>query len=407
MDLRADRAWMGVDTTATPVVKPEPGELGELVRDLCSARRHWMPSGLGNHLHWGPSVSVETTTLSMARCNRLLEHAVSDFTVTVEAGLPLQVLQQELGRTGQWLAVDPPPGEGDSSIGGLVARGISGGLQHRYPGIRDQLIGLSLWRADGVAAKAGGRVVKNVAGYDLMRLFSGSWGSLGLMQTLTLRTYPLPPARCWALVQGPFAELARLRAALLRSSLTPERVDWWSESLARRHRCSDGGAGPLLCIGLASIASQALDDQLAALSRLAPSCLRLEAAEQDPSGSAAAWQPERGGWLLRLGCPGADPVALLDPASGDPHGLTGGELCWGAATGLADLRLAASVRPAAVADLRRRCRAAGGFLVVLQAPDQAAREAVPSTPPDAVSLAIKAAFDPLKLLSPGRLPGGP
>ncbi len=81
------------------------------------------------------------------------------------------------------------------SIGGLVARGLAGGYRQRYLGVRDQLIGIALLRADGTAARAGGKVVKNVAGYDLMRPLCGSWGSLGLITAVTLRTQPIPPQR--------------------------------------------------------------------------------------------------------------------------------------------------------------------------------------------------------------------
>ena len=147
--------------------------------------------------------------LSCARLDRIVEHTPGDFTLTVQAGAPLAAVQEALAPHRQWLALDPPWGEADSSIGGLVARGLAGGYRQRYLGVRDQLIGVRLLRADGVAAQAGGRVVKNVAGYDLMRLLTGSWGSLGLITELTLRTLPLPPHRSGLLVQGPPEALAR------------------------------------------------------------------------------------------------------------------------------------------------------------------------------------------------------
>ena len=121
----------------------------------------------------------------------MIDHAVDDLTITVEAGLPLNTLQELLAEQGQWLPVDWPRGGCAGSIGGLVARGLAGGLRQRHLAIRDQLIGIGLLRSDGIAAKAGGRVVKNVAGYDLMRLLCGSWGSLALITEVTLRLQPM------------------------------------------------------------------------------------------------------------------------------------------------------------------------------------------------------------------------
>ena len=187
------------------MICPEPSELQELVRQLHRQASPWLPAGQGSRLHWGPPVQPgpgesEPLVVSTVRLDRLLEHCVGDFTVTVQAGMPLQALQAELQRQGQWLAIDRPwgsgpGGEASGTVGGLVARGLAGGLRQRYLGVRDQLIGIGLLRADGTAARAGGRVVKNVAGYDLMRLFCGSWGSLGLITELTLRTLPVPPRR--------------------------------------------------------------------------------------------------------------------------------------------------------------------------------------------------------------------
>ena len=144
-------------------------------------------------------------------------------------------VQQLLASHGQWLSLDLPWGSGCSgSVGGLVARGLAGGYRQRYLGVRDQLIGLRLLRADGVAAHAGGKVVKNVAGYDLMRLFTGSWGSLGLITELTLRTMPLPPHRRGLTVQGPIPRLNELARWLLASNFVPERIDWWSDPWRQR-----------------------------------------------------------------------------------------------------------------------------------------------------------------------------
>ena len=102
-----------------PLLTPDRHELVELVRDLHSQASPWVPSGLGNHLHWGPQPQIESSVLSLRHHNQVLEHSTGDFTVTVEAGMPLNELQAVLAEREQWLPIDPPLA-GPSSIGGVV-----------------------------------------------------------------------------------------------------------------------------------------------------------------------------------------------------------------------------------------------------------------------------------------------
>ena len=210
------------------MITPEPSELQELVRELHRLATPWQPAGLGSRLSWGPPVAPGSSTVSCRQLRGIVEHSPGDFTVTVQAGTPLVELQEELAHHRQWLALDWPWGSGpggkaSGSLGGLVARGLAGGLRQRYLGVRDQLIGIGLLRADGTAARAGGKVVKNVAGYDLMRLFTGSWGSLGLITELTLRTFPHPPQRRGLLLQGDLSLLAA-RKGPLRLYVRPQAL---------------------------------------------------------------------------------------------------------------------------------------------------------------------------------------
>ncbi|MFM7651328.1 MAG: FAD-binding oxidoreductase [Synechococcus sp.] len=397
------------------MICPEPSELQELVRQLHRQASPWLPAGQGSRLHWGPPVQPgpgesEPLVLSTARLDRLLEHCVGDFTVTVQAGMPLQALQAELQRQGQWLAIDRPwgsgpDGEASGTVGGLVARGLAGGLRQRYLGVRDQLIGIGLLRADGTAARAGGKVVKNVAGYDLMRLFTGSWGSLGLITAITLRTQPRPPERRGLWISGDLKALEAISAAVLHSSLTPERLDWWSPAMAAPFSAMLAGtAGHGLLLVLSSISAGAVDDQVTAVRtladrwRLQPAAITSEAL--DPLVREAEARPDQD-WLLRLAVRPAEAAALLREQALEDQAViveagSGLGLLQGTATALPGYRVEA---------LRRHCNARGGFLTVLRQP---AGQSLPAWE-DAASRpmieAVKRSFDPLQQLARGRLPG--
>ncbi len=389
------------------MICPEPSALQELVRELHQQARPWLPAGSGSRLSWGSAVlpapgENEPLVVSTGGLNRLVEHCAGDFTVTVQAGLPLQTLQEELARAGQWLALDwpwgsGPNGESSGTVGGLVARGLAGGLRQRYLGVRDQLIGLELLRADGTTAKAGGKVVKNVAGYDLMRLFCGSWGSLGLITELTLRTYPLPRHRRGLVVQGPLDNLEQLRRRCLKAPLMPQRLDWWSAALA-------GHGQPALLLALASVSSAAITDQLSQHGEAA-AALGLEVQGLDADHLLELESQSRQGssaWLLQLGVkPASAAVLLADPA------LNGVACCLAAGPGLGLAWAEAADLPSyRVEQLRQRCRALGGQLSVLLQP--ASANLLPcweASPASAVIEALKREFDPLQQLARGRLPG--
>jgi glycolate oxidase FAD binding subunit len=267
--------------------------------------------------------------------------------------------------------------------------------------VRDQLIGIGLLRADGTAARAGGKVVKNVAGYDLMRLFTGSWGSLGLITELTLRTFPRPPQRRGLLLQGDLSALESLRRQALAAALLPQRLDWWSPALA--------GGQPALLLSLVSVSAEAIGDQLTQhcqaaeraglrAERLDPE--QLQALESAGRGNADSPGPE-GQWLLELGVlPARGAELLADPA------LRGLRLSLAAGAGQGIAWAAAQEVPShRVEQLRRRCEALGGFLTVLQQPDSSALPAWGDSPGRPLIEAIKREFDPLQQLARGRLPG--
>jgi glycolate oxidase FAD binding subunit len=162
-------------------------------------------------------IGSELTTDGLTR---VLEHDPGDLTCTVETGVRLSELQAALAATGQRLSLDPP---GDPTIGSLLARNASGPLRHRFGAPRDLVLGTTLVLGDGTIANAGGKVVKNVAGYDLARLVCGSEGRLALIARASFRLHPLPKATQTLVVET--GDAAVTVASLVRSQLQPSALD--------------------------------------------------------------------------------------------------------------------------------------------------------------------------------------
>lgn len=189
-----------------------------------------LPCGSCSKLSWGGLAKGVDIVVSTERMNQLIEHAVGDLTVTVEAGMKFSDLQALLIKSRQFLALDPTAPE-SATIGGIVATGDTGSLRQRYGSVRDQLLGITFVRADGQIAKAGGRVVKNVAGYDLMKLLTGSYGTLGFISQLTFRIYPLPEASGTVVLTGSAEAVSQAADILRGSALTPVQADLLSTKL--------------------------------------------------------------------------------------------------------------------------------------------------------------------------------
>jgi glycolate dehydrogenase FAD-binding subunit len=153
-----------------------------------------LPRGGGSRMGLGQPPRAADLLLSTRGLNQVIEYEPADLTVTVEAGLGLDELQALLNSRGQFLALDPPS-QAVATVGGLVASNASGPLRLQYGSARDIVIGMRIANSDGVLTKAGGRVVKNVAGYDLNKLYTGSLGTLGVIVELSFKLHPLPQTR--------------------------------------------------------------------------------------------------------------------------------------------------------------------------------------------------------------------
>jgi glycolate oxidase FAD binding subunit len=168
----------------------------ELAAGLAAAPGTVRVAGAGTKRRWAPEVEG-AAELSTAGLDRIVEHNAGDLTAVLEAGMPLARAQEVFRSAGQMLALDPPD-HGGATIGGIVATNDSGPLRARYGGARDLVVGMRVALADGTVSKSGGKVIKNVAGYDLGKLFTGSFGTLGAILEVSVRLHPLPPATATA-----------------------------------------------------------------------------------------------------------------------------------------------------------------------------------------------------------------
>jgi glycolate oxidase FAD binding subunit len=223
---RAAAAGDVIDGT-TPALVIEPASAEQAAAALAWASRERLTTvlrGGGTKMGWGRSPAPIDVVLSTARLNGLVAHRHGDLTATVQAGATLEDLNRQLAAQGQWLPVDTA--FSGSTIGGAVATNDSGPLRHRYGTPRDLVIGITLALTDGRLVKSGGHVVKNVAGYDLGKLVSGSFGTLALIADVTLKLLPLPATSQTLLVRYPDADrLSRGVAMLSTGQLEPMSFD--------------------------------------------------------------------------------------------------------------------------------------------------------------------------------------
>ena len=176
------------------ILAPATGdEAATMLRTANERRQSVLIRGAGTKLDWGRPAAAPDVVLDMRPLSRVIAHAHGDLTATIEAGAPLADVNAALRAHGQWLPLDPAFAD-RATIGGLLATNDSGPLRHRHGTPRDLVIGVTIATTDGVLAKAGGQVVKNVAGYDLSKLMTGSVGSLAAIVSATFKLAPVPAA---------------------------------------------------------------------------------------------------------------------------------------------------------------------------------------------------------------------
>jgi glycolate oxidase FAD binding subunit len=350
--------------------------------------------GAGTKISWGgaapePAVELRTTALS-----RVVEHNVGDLTAVLEAGAALAPAQETFAAAGQMLALDPPLGHGSelvATIGGVIATGDSGPLRHRYGGPRDLVVGITVALSDGTIAQSGGKVIKNVAGYDLGKLFAGSFGTLGLILSVNVRLHPAPPATATALGSSPDPQkLAAASRTLAAAPLELEALD-----IAWR-----GGRGEVLARLGGAEASRRAERVTGMLAEAGLERVDIATEDEDIWARQRAAQRSSSAAIVRVG---ARPSALEEV-------LRATEACGGSLVGRSALGLSfVEVEPDAVGRLRELLGPAA-FSVLQDAPPELRSQLDPWGDPGGPELElmkqVKARFDPLHACNRGVFVGG-
>ncbi len=373
--------------------------------------------GHGSKLAWGrppERVDVVLDTTGMAD---LVEHSRGDLIATAGAGMPLARLRDLLADGGHELVVDDLAAgrgrdadgqEAGSTLGGALATNLAGPRRVRVGATRDLVIGVRLVRADGTVAKAGGKVVKNVAGYDLCKLLAGSWGTLAVATEVTVRLHPVPEAGLWVRAEVGAERLPGVLAEVVRSQLVPHAVEVHAEP---------GEAGAVVRVLLsgtragATARAEALATSLRAGGGSAVDVVDGSASESTVEGGSSGVLPGRAAdgrpTLLRTTARLSGIPELV--AAATDHGLT--------VTGSAGVGVLHASSPegrpvdetaAAVEAVRATSLRLGGSTVVLDAAP-AVKAAVDSWGPVPgldLMRRVKAEFDPGRILAPGRFVGG-
>lgn len=346
------------------------------------------PVGGGTKQRWGNPLSPKII-LHTHRMNALLEHTWQDMTCTVQAGCTWSSMQSALAQHGQFVALDPLWPD-RASVGGIMATNDSGALRLKYGSLRDLIIGMTVVLADGTIARTGGKVVKNVAGYDLHKLMIGAFGTLGLTTEITFRLHSLPVSLESFTISSPTAEpLGSLLLQLLDSHLAAQSIQL---------RTMDNTFS--LDIELGAL-PEVLKDQSALLSEMA---LRSQLSVQETHGDV--WNKRHHPFTDANGFTVKATMLPSDIArfTAIIHSLGGSAVTQ--ATGIMTASLPATAKPE-LSQLRQQLISSHGSLTVLQQPADADVD-LWGPPPDSFPLMqkIKQHFDPNRTLNPGRFLGG-
>lgn len=363
----------------------------DAVREASETRNSLRIVARSNWLKAGRPVAA-SRTLSVAQLNGVVDYVPSDLTITVRAGTTLSEIQIVTRENGQWFPINPF-GSDDGTIGASVATGSSGPLAHGFGGIRDLVLGFEAVTGDAKVIRGGGRVVKNVAGFDLVRLMTGSWGTLGVITELTLRLYGLPSNRRTIALEAPVdvRQMGEKIRALRDAPIIPFAVELLNAASARRVGLP---ARPIILIELGgnSAAVAAQTDALRKLGALVDASPEMWDALRKPDEDESV--------VFRLsGLPALLPerweraARIASTEKAKMH----------ASIGRGTVRCILSGQPSETILDQLSSPHANDTLILEQAPAAWWTRISPSAVDDRVSQNLKRAFDPFAILNPGIL----
>ena len=380
----------------------EPGSIEEISDVMKLAAREGLavaPRGSGTKMHIGDPPRRLDLIVSTARMNEVLEHTPGDQIVRLQAGVKLEDLQKYVSSSDQMLAIDPP--ESGATVGGIVAANSSGPRRYRYGTIRDLIIGITVVLHDGTVAKAGGKVVKNVAGYDLSKLFTGSLGTLGVIATANFRLHPRPEASRTVAVEVTEPQQAQAAAqAIVHSQVEATAVE-----------LHYGENEKLLAVLLESISGgiDAKAETASFLLKQYGEVRTLSQEEADRLGSLTSPQV-----VMKIGAPPVDLAAVLESVLGaaERKGLAHPRITGHAGTGVTLVGLSEETEDGAagfVEEMREIWVRRGGHVTLQRAPlTLKQRVSTWDNGGDYLGLVrrVKEKFDPRGGMNPGRFLGG-
>jgi glycolate oxidase FAD binding subunit len=367
-------------------------QIQERVREAAAAQSPLRIKGRSGWLTAGRPVAA-TDAVSVAELSGVVDYIPGDLTITVRAGTTLADLARLTGEQGQWLPLNPF-GSDNGSIGATVATASSGPLSHGFGTIRDLVLGLEVVTGDAKIVRGGGRVVKNVAGFDLVRLMTGSWGTLGVITEITLRLYALPARRTTVAMEAPTTapRLAERLHALNDAPIIPYALELVSEEMSRRIGLP---ARPMILVEIGGNEA-AVSAQQVALGKLGAV---IEAPEDSWDRMRTIANGES--TVFRLsGLPGLL-AARWDAAKRIVDDSDGGMMHASIGRGTVRCILPTEVSPDEVEHLARSDP--GSTLILETAPASLWERISPTAISDRVSQSLKRAFDPYASLNPGIL----
>jgi glycolate oxidase FAD binding subunit len=332
--------------------------------------------------------------------NGIVEHVPGDQVVRVQSGIQLKYLQEQLADSDQMLGVNPPEEEDGATVGGIVAANSSGPRRYRYGTVRDLIIGITVVLADGTVAKAGGKVVKNVAGYDLSKLFTGSLGTLGVIAECNFRLHPKPEAARTVAVEFPdTASVGEASQAILHAQIVPSAVElYWS------------GQTHSLTVLIEGIPS-GVEAQIQTVSHLLGGFGEVRTLSEEEAGSLRpSYLAGADGVTIKISAAPAELPGVLDSTLGacSRAGIEP-RVSGHAGTGVTYVGISGEGAAQVVEELREIWVRRGGSVIVREA-SPAFKERVEVWGPLGSRLdlnrRVKEKFDPRGILNPGRFVGG-